>query len=137
MWPMKLLFAAIPTLILSVPTFAQEAAKPADSKQNLPPAVSASSPTICGPGAFEVTLGSQSLGRETFEIKCASENGFSATGNTKLTVPGASVDLNTTLDVDRTGLLARFSAQGKTGGEAHAQDITVKKQTASVRTTGE
>ena len=136
MWPMKLLFAAIPTLILSVPTFAQEAAKPADSKQNLPPAVSASSPTICGPGTFEVSLGSQSLGRETFEIKCASENGFSATGNTKLTVPGAFVDLNTTLDVDRTGLLAKFSAKGNTGGQAIDQVITVNKQTASILTSG-
>src|SRR5262249_34028480 len=135
---MKVACAFLFALIIVPNAIGQEPAKAVSEQgqKQLPPAVSPLSPTICGPGSFEVSLGSQPLGRESFEIKCAAESGFTATGSTKLNVPGALIDVNTTFDADKTGTLVKFSAKGNAAGQAVDQVVTVNKETANISTSG-
>ena len=102
----------------------------------LPPAAPPLSPALCGTGTYLLLLGSQTLGRETFEIKCASNGAFNASGNTKLDIPGAAMDLNTTLDTDRTGAPLRFSMKGTGGGQEVDQVVTINKDVATVVNSG-
>src|SRR6266850_8415303 len=106
----------IPHLILLFSMFLFHLA-PGQEPAKLPPAAPPLSPAVCGKGTYLLLLGSQTLGRETFEIKCASDGAFNASGNTKLDIPGAAMDLNTTLDTDRTGAPLRFSMKGTGGGQ--------------------
>src|SRR5215472_8109424 len=55
-------------------------------------------PAICGKGVFLFSLGQQSLGRETFEIKCQPDGVYSGSGRTELKVPGVMLDINTSMD---------------------------------------
>src|ERR1700738_2930190 len=72
-------------------------------KNNSMPAVPLLSPAICGKSNLLFKLGEQSIGNETFEIRCQPDGGYSATGHTELKVPGASTDLTTTIEFDKAG----------------------------------
>ena len=125
----------IPNAILLVSTLlfalasGQEPAK-------LPPAAPTLSPALCGTGTYLLLLGSQTLGRETFEIKCTSNGAFNASGHTKLDIPGAAMDMNTTLDTDRIGAPLGFSMKGSGGGQEVDQVVTINKDVATVVNSG-
>ena len=109
---------------------------PGQEPKKLPPAAPPLSAALCGTGTYLLLLGSQTLGRETFEIKCARDGGFNASGNTKLDIPGAAIDLTTTLDTDSTGMSLKFSMKGSGGGQAVDQVVTINKDVATVVNSG-
>ena len=109
---------------------------PGQEPTKLPPAAPPLSAALCGTGTYLLLLGSQTLGRETFEIKCASDGGFNASGNTKLDIPGAAMDMNTTLDIDPTGMPLKFSMKGSGGGQAIDQVVTINKDIATIMNSG-
>jgi dienelactone hydrolase len=104
----------------------------AQQTKSLPPAVPLLSPALCGAGTYVVSLGTQPLGRETYEIKCVSDGGFSTTGNSKLNIPGAPLDLDTTLETDKSGGPLKFSVKGSAGGQTLDQTVTINKDVATV-----
>lgn len=119
--------------IISAHAFAQDK-NAANAK--LPAATPTLSKSICGKGTFLSTLGEQSLGRETFEITCRADGGYSANGHSVLNIPGANNDLNTTIELDKAGLPEKFSAKGTVNGTAFEQEIVLKDGTATVKTNG-
>jgi len=95
-------------------------------------------PDICGSGTFLMSLGSQPLGRETFEIKCAGAPSdtrpsmkpglaVTATGNTKMDVAGPPMDLTTTIQTDASGRQVELTIKGPAGGQTLDQVITIKR----------
>src|SRR5512143_2952395 len=96
------------------------------AQQKLPPAAPLLSPSICGKGVFSFWLGDQSIGHEDFEIKCQPDGGYAASGHTDFKVPGGSIDLNTTLEVDKAGEPLSSTAKGTVGGKPFDQSIVVK-----------
>jgi dienelactone hydrolase len=101
----------------------------------LPPAVPLLSPSICGKGVFGFWLGEQSIGREEFDIKCQPDGAYAVTGHTELKV-GASIDLNTTLEVDKSGEPRSSTAKGSAGGKPFDQSIVVNGSVATVTSGG-
>jgi dienelactone hydrolase len=116
-------------------TAQQNKATKTDSK--LPPGTPLLSPAICGKGTFLFTLGEQPLGGETFEIKCQPDGAYSASGHTELKPPAPASDLNTTLEVDKSGSPVSSTAKGTVaGGTPFDQSVIVKGSTATITTNG-
>ncbi|MFY9572675.1 MAG: alpha/beta fold hydrolase [Blastocatellia bacterium] len=109
---------------------------PTVGAQSLPPATPLLSPSVCGKGVFLFWVGEQSIGREEFEIKCRPGGGYAASGHTDFKVPGASMDLNTTLEVDKSGDPMSSTAKGTVNGQPFEQSIVVKAAAATVNTSG-
>ena len=106
-------------------------------KKNSLPAVPLLSPAICGKSNLLLKLGEQSIGNETFEIKCQPDGGYNATGHTQLKLPGASTDLTTTIDLDKAGSPTSSIAKGTVAGSAFEQSVVIKNGTATVTTNGQ
>lgn len=106
------------------------------AQQKLPPAAPLLSPSICGKGVFLFWLGEQSIGREEFEVKCQPDGGYASSGHTDFKVPGASMDLNSTLEVDKSGNPRSSTAKGTVNGQLFDQAIVVKAAVAIVTTSG-
>lgn len=106
------------------------------AQQKLPPAAPLLSHSICGKGVFSFWLGDQSIGHEEFEIKCQPDGGYAASGHTDFKVPGGSIDLNTTLEVDKAGEPLSSTAKGTVGGKPFDQSIVVRGTNASITTNG-
>ena len=123
---------------LAITAFLVIALAPAslNAQQKLPPAAPLLSSSICGKGVFLFWLGDQSIGREEFEIRCQPEGGYAASGHTELKVPGAAMDLNTTLDVDKMGEPLASIAKGTVNGKPFDQSVRVKAGTAEITTSG-
>jgi alpha-beta hydrolase superfamily lysophospholipase len=102
----------------------------------LPPAAPLLSPSICGKGVFLFWLGEQSIGREEFEIKCQPDGGYASSGHTDLKVPGGAIDLNSTLEVDKSGAPMSSTAKGTVNGNPFDQSIVVKAAAATVTSSG-
>src|SRR5882724_7464050 len=121
---------------LILPTRLTAQRNPTNAASKLPPAAPLLSPSICGKGVFSLWLGEQSIGREEFEIKCQPEGGYAVSGHTDLKVPGAAIDLNTTLDVDKSGDPVSSTAKGSVSGKTFDQSIVVKGAVATVTSSG-
>jgi len=80
-------------------------------------------------------LGEQSIGREDFETKCQPDGGYAVIGHTVLKGPG-SIDLNTTLEVDKSGEPLSSTAKGSVGGKPFDQSVVVKGAVATVTSSG-
>ncbi|MEK6325098.1 MAG: alpha/beta fold hydrolase [Acidobacteriota bacterium] len=103
---------------------------------SMPAATPLLSPAICGKSNLLFKLGEQAVGNETFEIKCRPDGGYSATAHTELKVPGASTDLNTTIDIDKSGSPTSSIARGTVAGSAFDQSVAIKDGTATITTNG-
>jgi len=125
---MKLIVTACIIVLLTPPLLR--------AQQKLPPAAPLLSTSICGKGVFSFWLGEQSIGREEFEIKCQADGGYSASGHTDFKAPGASIDLNTTLDVDKSGEPLSSTAKGSVNGKPFDQSVIVKGALATVTSAG-
>ncbi|HSO75559.1 MAG TPA: alpha/beta fold hydrolase [Blastocatellia bacterium] len=130
---MKKAFLSFVVIVLcsacwSIVAGAQE--KPASSQ--LPPATPLLSPAICGKSNLVFKLGEQPVGNEALEIKCQPDGGYSAVGRTELKVPGASIDLNTTLDLDKSGSPTSSSAKGSVAGQPFDQSVSIKDGIATL-----
>jgi len=102
----------------------------------LPPAAPLLSPAICGKGTFLFTFGNQPLGRETFEINCLPDGSFAAGGHTDLRLPGATVDLNMSIELNKAAVPMKVMAKGKAGGIAIDQILILKDGTATLTSNG-
>jgi len=100
------------------------------------PATKLLSPAICGKGTFLLMLADQPAGSETFEITCKPDGGYSVSGRTEFKVPGLSSDLNTTLELDKTGLPLGSTAHGTVADQPFDQSITIKEDKALLVTNG-
>ncbi|HKP87344.1 MAG TPA: alpha/beta fold hydrolase [Blastocatellia bacterium] len=129
-----LIVLSIVVLLTPMISLAQDKGAAAETK--LPPAAPLLSPAICGKGVFQLLLGDESVGREEFEIKCQPDGNYMASGHTQLKVPGASSDLNTTLEVDRAGDPLSATAKGTVGDKPFDQSLVVKGTTATITTNG-
>jgi len=94
------------------------------------------SPALCGKSNFKFWLGEQQIGREEFEVTCRSDGGFAVSGHTDLKVPGGTIDLNTTLELDKSGETLSSSARGTVNAGPFDQSITVKGSSATITTAG-
>ena len=137
---MKLIIATV--LILMVPVLVL-AGNSDGSFENTPgqdsksaPAVPLISPAICGKSNLVLKLGEQSVGNETFDIRCLPGGGYSATGHTVLKVPGSSMDLTTIIDLDKFGSPISSTAKGTVGGRPLEQSVVIKDGTGTVTTNG-
>lgn len=100
--------------------------------QTLPPPLL--SPKICGKGAYLLSLGENSLGRETFEIECRQDGGYRASGYTNMNIPGGALEQATTIELDKEGLPQGFTVKGKAGGTVFQQTVEFKGDKALVFT---
>src|SRR5918912_1248485 len=124
-----LLLLLAPTLLLPrTAAVAQDKAGDA-----LPAAAPVLSPALCGKAVLLLSVGEQSIGREEFEIQCQAD-GYAASGRTQIKVASTTIDLNTTLTVDKTGEPLTSTAKGTVNGTPFDQAVTVKGATATVRT---
>jgi len=112
------------------------AAATLQAQQKLPPAAPLLSNSVCGKGVFIFWLGDQQIGREEFDVKCQPDGGYAASGHTELKVPGAMIDLNTTLEVDKNAEPLTSIAKGTVNGKPFEQSVTVKAGTATITTNG-
>lgn len=121
-------------MILITPSLsAQQPAQDKSAAQaKLPPAVPLLSPGICGRGVFQLLLGTQSLGNETFEITCKSDGGYAASGHTEMKLPGLIIDLNTTIETDRQATPSKFTLDGVLGPNTLHQIVTVTNDRATI-----
>ena len=112
----------------------EAAAKPETSA--LPPAPSLLSSALCGKGVYLFTMNGQPVGREAFEVACAAEGGFSVKGHTDLRVPGATVDLESTLELDKSAIPSKFTAKGTIAGTPTDQVLILRNGTAKFSVSG-
>lgn len=117
-------------LMLIIPShlFARQdntAGKNEGRRAALPQAVPMLSPAVCGKGTYLFSLGNTSVGRETFEIKCTPD-GYMARGRTELKLPGASIDLDTTLESDKSGFPIESTAIGTINNAPFEQTLVIK-----------
>ena len=92
--------------------------------------------SLCGAGRYDLTMGGQSVGSETFDIACHPA-GYTATGRTQLSMTGASIDLTTHLEVGADLIPASASAKGTVNGQPFDQSGTFVDGTATLTTNGQ
>ncbi|MEK6302260.1 MAG: alpha/beta fold hydrolase [Acidobacteriota bacterium] len=132
---MKQAFRFLLVIILCQTALLSAAAQEKPASSPLPPATPLLSPSICGKSNLLFMLGEQPVGGEALEIKCRPD-GYSAVARTELKVPGASIDLNTTLDLDKSGSPTSSTAKGTVGGKLFDQSVSIKDGTATMTTDG-
>jgi uncharacterized protein len=91
--------------------------------------------SLCGAGRFDFTAGGQSIGSETFDVTCAPDKRYSATGRTQLAAAG--IDLTTKLELGADLLPLSASAKGTVQGQPFDQSGTYTNGTASLVTNGQ
>ena len=131
-----IIILSVPALSPALAASASGQVKSAAAETKLPPAVPMLSPAICGKGVFQMFLGDNSIGREEFEIKCQPDGGYLASGNTQLKGLGGGGDINTTIEVDRSGEPLSSTAKGTVEGKPFDQSLVVKGATAITTTNG-
>ncbi|HEX5075541.1 MAG TPA: alpha/beta fold hydrolase [Gemmatimonadaceae bacterium] len=92
--------------------------------------------SLCGAGRYDLTMGGQSVGSETFDIACH-PGGYTATGRTQLSMAGAGIDLTTHLEVGADLVPASASAKGTVNGQPFDQSGTFRDGTATLTTNGQ
>ncbi|HEY0543778.1 MAG TPA: alpha/beta fold hydrolase [Pyrinomonadaceae bacterium] len=104
------------------------------SKQQLPAPAPLLSTALCGKGVFLVSLSGTQVGRETFEVKCLEGGGYAASGQTNLKLPGALIDVATTIELDKTAAPTKFTSSGTMLGSPVEQAITFNDGKATITT---
>jgi len=107
-----------------------------NAQQKNSAAASILSPALCGKGVFSFLVGDQTLGREEFEIKCEPSGDYVASGHTNLKGVGGEIDLNTTLEIDKSGEAKASTAKGMVNGKPFDQSIVVKGASATITSGG-
>lgn len=102
----------------------------------LPPAAPFLSDKICGKGVFLISLGGQSLGRETFEITCRPDGGFEARGQTNMKLPSGAFTQDTMIEIDKQAVPLRFTAKGEAAATPVDLSIVFKDNKATMNANG-
>ncbi|MBV9959526.1 MAG: alpha/beta fold hydrolase [Acidobacteria bacterium] len=104
------------------------------NKTQLPPAAPLLSTALCGKGVFLTSIAGTPVGRETFEIKCVAGGGYAASGQTSAKLPGASIEVETTMELDKAASPTKFTSKGTMMGSPVDQTITFADGKATIRT---
>ncbi|MBC7909983.1 MAG: alpha/beta fold hydrolase, partial [Pyrinomonadaceae bacterium] len=94
-----------------------------------PPLLSAAA--LCGKGTFLISLSGTSIGRETFEVKCVEGGGFSGNAKTDIKLPGATIDLQTTIELDKAAVPSKVTLKGMMMSAAMDETLVFKDGTAT------
>ncbi|HKG90489.1 MAG TPA: hypothetical protein VKA84_01280, partial [Gemmatimonadaceae bacterium] len=96
---------------------------------------------ICGKGSYEFKLAGAKAGNESFETTCvgsgAAGGGYASAAHTIFSVPGAAIDLVTTLEVGADWVPTRFTARGQAGPNEIEQSLQLGGDTATVVAKGQ
>jgi dienelactone hydrolase len=93
--------------------------------------------SICGPGRYDLSVGGQSVGNETFDITCHPDGRYTGTGRTQLSGPGIGIDLTTHLELGADLIPASASAKGTVNGQPFDQTATFNDGTATLVSNGQ
>jgi dipeptidyl aminopeptidase/acylaminoacyl peptidase len=93
--------------------------------------------SLCGAGKYDLVVGGQNLGSETFDITCKPDGRYSATGHTQLAAGVMSIDLTTTLELGADMLPITALAKGKVQGQQIEQSGKFENGTATLSTNGQ
>ncbi|MBV9209997.1 MAG: alpha/beta fold hydrolase, partial [Acidobacteria bacterium] len=104
------------------------------NKTQMPAPAQMLSTALCGKGVFLVSLSGTQVGREAFEIKCLAGGGYAASGQTVLKLPGAEVNAQTSIELDKSALPLKFTSSGTMLGNSIEQTITFNDGKATVET---
>jgi dienelactone hydrolase len=99
------------------------------------PTQSKSNWSLCGAGTFELSAAGQSVGSETFEITCAPDRRYTASGHTQLKV-GVAIDLTTTLELGADMLPISAASKGSVQGQPFDQSGKFANGVATLTTNG-
>lgn len=105
-----------------------------ETKTQLPAPAPLLSTALCGKGVFLVSLSGTQVGRETFEVKCLEGGGYHASGQTNLKLPGAPIDLQTAIELDKSAVPTKFTSSGTMMGSPVEQTITFDDGKATITT---
>ncbi|HMF56946.1 MAG TPA: hypothetical protein VK619_11440, partial [Pyrinomonadaceae bacterium] len=129
---MKIIITLLLIATLALCSLAQQAQQNRGAQTTPTPAPSLSS-ALCGKATFLFISRGQLIGNETFEVKCAQSGGFNGSSHLVMKLPmGGNIDLNTTVELDRTGLPLKFTAKGISVNQTLDQSIAFNNGTATV-----
>lgn len=128
---MRLFIVSLLCLLLAPALlFAQQ--KEAGAQASAPSLLSPAA--ICGKGTFLISLSGTSIGRETFEVKCVADAGFAASGQTNVKLPGALIDVETTLELDKAAVPLKLTTKGTMLGNPADETLVLKDGKATMTT---
>ena len=116
---------------LVLPTCLPAQGSSTNAQSQLTPAAPLLSASLCGKGVFTFWFGEEAIGREEFEIKCQPEGGYLASGHTDLKAPGSTIDLHSTLEVNKLGDHLSSTAKGTVNGSSFDQSVVVNGTVAT------
>ncbi len=125
-------FLCLSLLLLALLFFEGRAAA-----QTLPPPAPLLSAKVCGKGVYLLSFGEQSLGRESFEIRCKAGGGYEAVGTSSMKLPDTKIVQDTTIELDQQGVPLRFTIKGIEGVPPIDQTTVFKDGKAMVTSGGE
>jgi hypothetical protein len=144
---MKSLSFTCAILVLVIPSlfFAQQTAStkpstpqqmPSTTAKALPQAPPLLSPNLCGSVVYLFSMNGKPVGRETVDVKCLPDGGFFASASTEMTIPGAAVNLHTSLELDQNAVPTKFVAKGNAAANAVDQLLILKDGKATFTVNG-
>ncbi len=116
-------------LTLSMPNFLY-----AQQTKQMPAPAPLLSPNLCGKGVFLISLSGTSVGRETFDVKCVKDAGYAAHAQTNIKLPGALIDVETAIELDKAATPTKFTSKGTMLGSPVDQTIIFNEGKASITT---
>ena len=99
----------------------------------LPAAPPLLSQALCGKGTYLVSLGGTSIGRETFDVKCA-ETGFVANAKTNFKIAATTIDIESEMELDKKAIPSKFTSKGTMATTSVDQTIVFKNGKATITT---
>ena len=93
--------------------------------------------SFCGAGKYELVAAGQTVGSETFEITCATDKRYSATGQTQLSAGAMALDLKTTLELGADMLPISATSKGTVQGQPFDQSGRFENGVATLTTNGQ
>jgi dienelactone hydrolase len=106
------------------------------TRPQLPAPAPLLSPALCGKGVFLISLSGTSVGREAFDVKCVEGVGYAASAQTNIKLPGALIDVETSIELDKAASPTKFTSKGTMLGSPVDQTITFKDGKANITTQG-
>lgn len=125
-----LLLSLLLTLLMPGFLYAQQ------TRPQLPAPAPLLSPALCGKGVFLISLSGTSVGREAFDVKCVEGVGYAASAQTNIKLPGALIDVETSIELDKAASPTKFTSKGTMLGSPVDQTITFKDGKANITTQG-
>ncbi|MEJ7812477.1 MAG: alpha/beta fold hydrolase [Gemmatimonadaceae bacterium] len=88
---------------------------------------------LCDKGTFTLKVGTATIGREDFDIRCAPDGSATGTGHTVLGVPGLTGDFTTTIELAKDLRPRRVTVIGTSNGSPMNDTLTFAGSRATLR----